>query len=89
MTDCFRYRIHGRVQGVWFRESARKQAEQLGITGYAVNFPDGTVDILACGEEDSLKQLESWLRHGPPLARVHKVEKETSAESAPAQFVTG
>ena len=61
MTQCRKFRIEGRVQGVWFRESTRKQAEPLGICGYAVNLPDGSVEVLACGEPEALDRLERWL----------------------------
>lgn len=62
--------MHGRVQGVWFRDSTRREAERLGITGHAINLPDGSVEVLACGASDALAELEDWLRQGPPLASV-------------------
>jgi acylphosphatase len=62
--------VHGRVQGVWFRDSTRREAERLGITGHAINLPDGSVEVLACGASDALAELEDWLRQGPPLASV-------------------
>ncbi len=66
--------IHGRVQGVFYRQSTRQQAQQLGLTGYARNNPDGTVTIEAEGPAAALDQLAQWCRQGPPLARVDKVE---------------
>ena len=68
------FTVHGRVQGVWFRDSTRREAERLGITGYAVNLPDGNVEVLACGTAGVLDALQAWLHRGPPMARVTKVE---------------
>ena len=67
------YTIKGRVQGVFFRASTRSVAESLGITGHAINLPDGDVEVLACGEPAALDQLGEWLRDGPDHARVDEV----------------
>ncbi|MEO8802998.1 MAG: acylphosphatase, partial [Rudaea sp.] len=48
--SCARFIISGRVQGVFFRASTREQAQRLKLGGYAKNSPDGTVEVLACGE---------------------------------------
>lgn len=75
MTHSARkYTVHGRVQGVWFRDSTRREAERLAINGYAINLPDGNVEVLACGAADALAELEAWLRHGPPLASVTSLD---------------
>ena len=66
--------VYGRVQGVWFRDSTRREAQRLGITGHAINLPDGSVEVLACGTGVALSKLESWLHEGPPLASVSRVE---------------
>ncbi len=68
------FTVHGRVQGVWFRDSTRREAERLGLTGYAINLPGGNVEVLACGDAAALAKLEAWLHQGPPMARVTKVE---------------
>jgi acylphosphatase len=68
------WRISGSVQGVFFRASTRRQAESLGLTGYAVNLPDGRVEIAASGAAAALDRLHDWLQHGPPAARVDQVE---------------
>lgn len=73
---CYRCLVGGRVQGVFFRSSAREQAMRLGVSGYARNLPDGRVEILACGEVDAVKQLRDWLREGPPAAQVTGVACE-------------
>jgi len=89
MSQCCIYYITGRVQGVFFRESTRKQAQPLGISGHAVNLPDGRVEVLACGKPEALEQLEAWLQRGPPAARVDSVEKKEVDRPAPAGFSTG
>lgn len=62
--------ITGKVQGVWFRASTKKQADQLGITGWAKNLPDGRVEVLAFGDRERIKLFYDWLKQGPPLAQV-------------------
>ena len=71
--------IEGRVQGVWFRDSTRKEANTLGVFGLVRNRPDGTVEILAEGPEDHVRRLVSWCHQGPPYARVNRVD-ETKEE---------
>ena len=71
--------ISGHVQGVWFRQSTKEQADALGVTGYAKNLPDGRVEVLLCGNQDNIKTLQEWLHHGPPLADVTKVELHPEA----------
>ncbi len=77
-----RFRISGKVQGVWFRESTRQQAMRLGLMGHAKNLPDGSVEVLAMGSDSALAELAAWLHRGPPLARVEQVE-EHAAEMQP------
>ena len=79
--EARQFTVHGRVQGVWFRDSTRREAERLGITGHAINLPDGSVEVLANGTRDALAELEKWLHRGPPLASVARVE------SCSAEFV--
>ena len=79
MPIARRFRISGRVQGVWFRDSTRREAQALGLTGYAINLPDGDVEVLACGAADAIDRLREWLAQGPPLASVAEVS-EADAE---------
>jgi acylphosphatase len=73
--------IRGRVQGVWFRESMRREAEALGVSGWVRNAADGSVEAVIQGDDASVARLVDWCRHGPPLARVDHVEvSETSGE---------
>lgn len=67
--------IRGRVQGVFFRAAAQREARRLGITGWVKNRADGSVEVLAEGDEDSIKELSSWAHHGPSAARVDNVEQ--------------
>ena len=83
------FTVSGRVQGVWFRESTRREARRLGLTGHAINLPDGTVEVLAAGEAAALDELESWLRQGPPMARVTKVESRAAAVTGKVGFTVG
>jgi len=71
-----RYIVSGKVQGVFFRDSTRNQAEHLGLTGYAMNLPDGRVEVVACGDSTKLLQLYEWLQQGPSQARVDSVEEQ-------------
>ncbi len=68
--------VQGRVQGVFFRDSTRKVALELGLLGWARNCADGSVEVLARGPHDAVLELESWLQHGPPRARVDSVRCE-------------
>ena len=66
--------VHGIVQGVFFRHHTRIEATALGLTGTVRNQPDGTVRVIAEGPHDRLERLFEWLRHGPELAVVERVE---------------
>jgi len=66
--------VHGRVQGVFYRDFTRTQAIALGVTGYVRNLPDGNVETVAEGAREALESLLAQLRMGPPSARVDQVE---------------
>ncbi len=66
--------VRGRVQGVYFRAATQREARRLGITGWVRNRNDGCVEVVAEGEEDSIKELSSWSHHGPSAARVDHVD---------------
>ena len=84
-----RYRVTGRVQGVFFRASTRAQAMALGMAGHAVNLDDGSVEVLASGSEAAHRQLYTWLRQGPDGAMVQSVSVEEIDGAAPPGFTTG
>lgn len=83
---CIKAIVSGRVQGVNFRASTRDFAEPLGISGHARNLPDGTVEVLACGNEDALQKLIDWLHEGPSAAEVTNVEVTKTQDRPPRQF---
>jgi acylphosphatase len=66
--------VKGRVQGVYFRASAQREARRLGLTGWVKNRPDGSVEILAEGEEVAIRDLYGWAQKGPGAARVDRVD---------------
>ncbi|OYY76369.1 MAG: acylphosphatase [Hydrogenophilales bacterium 17-64-11] len=69
-----RLRIHGRVQGVWYRESMRREAGRLNVAGWVRNAPDGSVEAVVQGSAAAVDALIQWARSGPPLARVERIE---------------
>jgi acylphosphatase len=88
MMDNVRVRliIEGRVQGVWFRESTRREAEHLGVHGWVRNRRDRTVEVVAEGPEEKVRKLVEWCHHGPPSARVLRVRE--SGEAFQGEFVS-
>jgi len=86
---CRRFLVSGRVQGVCFRAATREQALRLGLAGHARNLCDGRVEVLAVGDSAALEELERWLQHGPPAARVASVLREEGADAAPQGFTIG
>jgi acylphosphatase len=66
--------VHGRVQGVFFRDTLRRLAEQHGVTGWARNTFDGTLEAVFEGEDAAVERLVRAAHEGPPTARVERVE---------------
>jgi acylphosphatase len=83
-----RFLIRGKVQGVWFRESTRREAEILGLSGYAANLKDGSVEVVAAGGDAELDKLAAWLLHGPSLACVEQLSSEEIADPGKSGFFT-
>lgn len=81
-----RFIVSGKVQGVFFREGAKSEAQRLGLTGYASNLPDGSVEIVAEGEPNSLELLGRWLKSGSARASVANVESSHEAPQGIAGF---
>lgn len=72
---------------MFFRDSTRRTARALGLTGYARNCADGSVEVLACGSTESLDALAAWLHDGPRMAAVDRVQAtEVDAIEPPADF---
>lgn len=74
MFNAFTGTIHGRVQGVGFRHFTQGVAENLGLTGWVRNLPDGTVEVFACGERQTLERFMQSLKAGPVGSRVEKTQ---------------
>jgi len=90
MVEVRRWRVEGRVQGVFFRASTRRQAEPLGLNGHAINLSDGAVEVLAEGPSAALDRLQAWLQQGPSAARVDRIERlPTGVSSLEPGFRTG
>ena len=68
--------INGRVQGVCFRAETEAQASRLGLTGWVRNLPDGRVEVKAFGPQPALDELRTWLKKGPSMAHVLKLDCE-------------
>ena len=77
--------VHGLVQGVFFRDSCRREAERAGVTGWVRNEPDGSVAALFEGPASAVEHLVRWSHDGPPRARVERVDV---AEAAPTGATT-
>jgi acylphosphatase len=78
---CKRFSVSGRVQGVWFRASTATEGKRRGLRGWALNLPDGRVEVLACGPAESIADFGKWLEFGPPLAQVTRVDEDSEDAS--------
>ena len=82
MSGC-RVKIHGRVQGVCFRNWAMDRARALGVRGWVRNRRDGTVELVAYGEDEAVESLIAACRTGPPAAEVDRIEVEIEKGEGP------
>ena len=73
-NKCVHIFVRGRVTGVFFRAAAQREARRLGVTGWVKNRNDASVEILAEGDEESVKEIVGWSHHGPSAARVEHVD---------------
>jgi acylphosphatase len=71
-----RVRVSGRVQGVFFRDSTREKAQELGLSGYVKNNPDGDVEALFEGPKEAVEEMVRWCGQGPPHASVENVDAD-------------
>jgi len=71
-----RFFVSGKVQGVFYRASTVRVAEQFKLRGFTRNLPDGRVEVLAVGDVASLAALLNWLQQGPPLSKVTEVTEQ-------------
>jgi acylphosphatase len=73
ITRCFI--VHGRVQGVFYRDSTRNEALKRGITGSAENLKDGTVKVVVQGLQVPIDELKLWLLEGPEMSEVIRIDE--------------
>lgn len=81
--------VHGRVQGVFFRASIREAAVRVGVSGWAINRPDGTVAIRLEGEPSAVASVERFCEMGPEGARVESVDRADVAVEGLSAFKAG
>lgn len=88
MSERMRRRVtvHGRVQGVFFRESARRAAASRGVSGWIANRPDGSVEAVFEGEPDAVRGLVRFCSDGPRGARVERVDEREEAVEGLSEF---
>ncbi len=75
-----RFLVIGKVQGVYFRQSARLEAKRLNLRGLARNLPDGSVEVLGQGSVPAVQAMHEWLKRGPVQARVDDVIESDAAD---------
>jgi acylphosphatase len=75
--------VRGHVQGVYFRQSLKQEADLRGLHGWVRNLPDGSVEALVQGPPESVSALVTWARHGPSRARVESAEVSWSGVETP------
>jgi acylphosphatase len=78
--------VHGKVQGVFFRDSTREAARNEGVAGWAVNRPDGSVEVVLEGSPDAVESVAGYVRRGPSSARVEKVESHDETPEGLSDF---
>ncbi len=81
----YRLLVSGRVQGVYFRDTCRREAERHGVHGWVRNLPDGDVEAVFEGTEEQVSRLVEWSRHGPPAA----VVAEVRVQAEPPEGISG
>jgi acylphosphatase len=88
MGDPVRYRVvvRGRVQGVWFRESCRRHAIELGLSGWVRNRADGAVEAEFEGAEDAVARAVAWCRIGPAAAEVAGIDVSPAEPTGTSGF---
>jgi len=88
-SDRVRVRVivSGRVQGVWYRESCRREADAAGVAGWVRNTWDGKVEAALEGPRDAVDHVLAWMRIGPPRANVTGVEVDSEEPTGDSRFV--
>jgi len=78
--------VHGMVQGVFFRDTCRRQARRFGVAGWVRNNPDGTVEAVFEGAADAVDAMVAWCKEGPDLARVDRVDVDSEPPAGERDF---
>ena len=78
--------IKGKVQGVYYRASAKDVAREVGVTGWVKNMPDGNVEVIVSGSEERVEKFIEWCRKGPKNAEVTEVIVNDSKEKPLTDF---
>ena len=86
---CLRCIVSGEVQGVFYRATTQRKAQELGVTGWAKNRADGSVEVLVCGEGRAVYALADWLWQGSPSSNVSDVVTEEVTYRSMTTFETG
>lgn len=81
--------VHGHVQGVFYRASARDTADDLGVAGWIRNRDDGSVEMVVEGDDDAVERMLDWAREGPPHAQVSGVDVTDLEAQGLSGFVEG
>ena len=84
---CIELVIKGKVQGVFFRKHTKDKARQHGVKGFVQNKDDGSVYIIACGEDESIENFSKWCHQGPDAAKVVSIEKQDIPVEMHNEFV--
>ena len=82
-----RIKVHGKVQGVFFRKNTQQKALELGLSGWVKNEDDGTVSVEIEGELHSILAMQSWLRLGPPNSQVENLEISHGKDQGYSDFM--
>lgn len=85
----FRVKVSGRVQGVWYRETCRRVADEVGVAGWVRNSGDGSVEAVLEGEAPAVDRVLAWMRSGPPRAVVTGVETRPEPPRGEHGFTVG
>ncbi len=80
--------VSGRVQGVFFRQACKQEADAIGVSGVARNLDDGRVEVVAEGDADAVERLLAWCRNGPSSALVTRVDVRDEAPEGVVGFRT-
>ena len=89
MSYCIKCIVKGQVQGVFYRDTTRAKAHELDLAGHAYNLINGDVEVVACGDEKNVKQLQEWLWQGSPHSSVTDVLCEVADGDVEGGFVVG